>query len=236
MYDISDFERIIEYTFRDKNLLRRALTHSSYAVEQGQEGRDYERLEFLGDAVLELSMSDHLYKNHPEMDEGVMTKTRARLVCESALYVSARRLDVGSFVLLSRGEEKSGGRNKAAILSDVLEAVIGAIYLDSGFEEARRFIIRFTEVFIRENGLDVNTVDNKTQLQEYVQKRFRGRTLRYKVVGEDGPDHMKTFAMQVLLDDRIIGEGTGASKQSAGQNAARMAMDRLEKEYTGSRG
>ncbi|MDD3401103.1 MAG: ribonuclease III [Eubacteriales bacterium] len=229
MSDFAELESTLGYTFNDKELLNRALTHSSFARENGDEGKDYERLEFLGDAVLELSVSDHLFKSYSRMDEGVMSRSRAGLVCENALFASAKRLDIGRHIRLSHGEERSGGRDKAAILSDVLEAIIGAIYLDSGFETARQFTMRFTESFIKEHGMDINTVDYKTRLQEYVQRKFKGSVLRYEVVHEEGPDHKKIFEIDVLMDEQVIGKGSGTSKQNAGQAAAKSAMDKLTK-------
>lgn len=226
MENIAALEEKIKYTFNDKALLVQALTHSSFAASQNPPIDDNERLEFLGDAVLELSITDYLFNNHPDMDEGRMTKTRASVVCESALYAIAKNLGLASHLRLSKGEEISNGRDKPTILSDAMEAVIGAIYLDGGFTKAKRFVLKFVAEFIQENGMDVFREDYKTRLQEYVQKKYKGSSLSYKLIDEQGPDHKKTFIMQVLLNGEVIGEGRGATKQGAGQNAAHEALKR----------
>lgn len=225
---IESMEEILRYEFKDKKLLRQALTHSSYAANQNT-GNDNERLEFLGDAVLELSVSDYLYRTYPDLHEGHMTRMRACLVCENALYQAAKRLNIGEYLLMSYGEEQSGGREKPTILSDAIEALIAALYIDGGFDAARKFIMDFTRDNVESNAVEVMTQDYKTALQEYVQRKYRGSTIRYKVAGEEGPDHKKTFHMQVLMDNEVLGEGHGGSKQSAGQEAARNALKRLNK-------
>ena len=210
-------EQKINYSFRDRILLRQALTHSSCANEQKiNKCEDYERLEFLGDAVLELICSDYIYKGHPEMSEGKMTKYRSAIVCEPALAFCAREIGLEEYILLGKGEEATGGRNRDSIISDVMEAVIGAIYLDSGIDEARTFIQRFVLSDLEHKQL---FYDAKTILQEEVQKESGG-TLQYELVREDGPEHDKTFAVDVIINGVKVGSGTGHSKKSAEQKAA----------------
>ncbi|MDO4565626.1 MAG: ribonuclease III [Clostridia bacterium] len=227
---VRQVEAIIEYEFKNKGLLKLALTHSSAALNQANIGLDNERLEFLGDAVLELSISEYLYKTYPDMNEGQMTRSRAGLVREAALYRAARRMGLGEHIHMSHGEEMSGGRDKPAILSDTLEAVIAAIFLDGGFDAAKRFVLNFTHQSIENKEVSLYVTDYKTTLQEYVQRRHKGSTLEYRLAGEEGPDHKKVFLMQLLFNGEVIGEGAGTSKQSAGQEAARLALKRLKKD------
>ena len=217
------------YRFQDEGLLRRALTHSSLAVEQHRMGEDNERLEYLGDAVLEHLVSRHLFDAHPEMREGALTRLRSSLVCESALSAAARRLGLGEYLLLSRGEEQCGGREKESILSDAFEAVLAAVYLDGGLAEAQRLVQKY--VLSAENiGDRSSSKDSKTAFQELVHADHRGRAIRYELVSESGPDHKKLFTMRVLVDEVEWGTGSGPSKQAAGQAAAQMAMERYTKE------
>ena len=217
------------YRFQDEGLLRRALTHSSLAVEQHRMGEDNERLEYLGDAVLEHLVSRHLFDTHPEMREGALTRLRSSLVCESALSAAARRLGLGEYLLLSRGEEQCGGREKDSILSDAFEAVLAAVYLDGGLAEAQRLVREY--VLSAENiGDRSSSKDSKTAFQELVHADHKGRTIRYELVSESGPDHKKLFTMRVLVDEVEWGTGSGPSKQAAGQAAAQMAMERYMKE------
>ena len=217
------------YRFRDESLLRRALTHSSLAVEQHRMGEDNERLEYLGDAVLEHLVSRHLFDTHPEMREGALTRLRSSLVCESALSAAARRLGLGEYLLLSRGEEQCGGREKDSILSDAFEAVLAAVYLDGGLAEAQRLVQEY--VLSAENiGDRSSSKDSKTAFQELVHADHKGRAIRYELVSESGPDHKKLFTMRVLVDEVEWGTGSGSSKQAAGQAAAQMAMERYMKE------
>ncbi len=213
------------YRFRDEGLLRRALTHSSLAVEQHRMGEDNERLEYLGDAVLEHLVSRHLFDTHPEMREGALTRLRSSLVCESALAFAARRLELGKYIRLSRGEEQCGGRDKDSILSDAFEAVLAAVYLDGGLEEADRLVREY--VMSAENQPQrTSTKDSKTAFQELIHADHRGRAIRYELVSESGPDHKKLFTMRVLVDEEEWGTGSGPSKQAAGQVAAQMAIER----------
>ena len=217
------------YRFRDEGLLRRALTHSSLAVEQHRMGEDNERLEYLGDAVLEHLVSRYLFDAHPEMREGALTRLRSSLVCEGALSAAARRLGLGEYLLLSRGEEQCGGRDKDSILSDVFEAVLAAVYLDGGLEEAQRLVHEYVlSAETLENRS--SSKDSKTAFQEMVHADHKGRTIRYELVSESGPDHKKLFTMRVLVDEVEWGVGSGPSKQAAGQAAAQMAMARYTKE------
>ncbi len=217
------------YRFRDESLLCRALTHSSLAVEQHRMGEDNERLEYLGDAVLEHLVSRYLFDTHPEMREGALTRLRSSLVCESALSAAARRLGLGEYLLLSRGEEQCGGREKDSILSDAFEAVLAAVYLDGGLEEVQRLV---NEYVLSAETLEhrSSSKDSKTAFQELVHADHRGRAIRYELVSESGPDHKKLFTMRVLVDEVEWGTGSGPSKQAAGQAAAQMAMERYTKE------
>ena len=228
MSDLNECMDKLGYRFREDGLLRRALTHSSLAVEQHRMGEDNERLEYLGDAVLEHLVSRHLYETHPEMREGALTRRRSSLVCEEALAVAARRLGLGEYLLLSRGEEQCGGRKKDSILSDAFEAVLAAIYLDGGLAEAQKLV---QDYVLCAEGQEKrsSSKDSKTAFQELVHADHKGRTIRYELVSESGPDHKKEFTMRVLVDDIEWGVGSGPSKQAAGQAAAQMAMERYTK-------
>ena len=229
MTDLSMCMDKLGYRFHDEGLLLRALTHSSLAVEQHRMGEDNERLEYLGDAVLEHLVSRHLYDAHPEMREGALTRLRSSLVCEDALAAAGRRLGLGEFLQLSRGEEQCGGREKNSILSDAFEAVLAAVYLDGGLDEAQRLVKEY--VLSAEGTENRSSIkDSKTAFQELVHADHRGRTIRYELVGESGPDHKKLFTMRVLVDEVEWGSGSGPSKQAAGQAAAQMAMERYKKE------
>ena len=229
MVDLKQCMDRLGYRFQNEGLLRRALTHSSMAVEQHRMGEDNERLEYLGDAVLEHLVSRHLFDAHPEMREGALTRLRSSLVCESALSAAARRLGLNEHILLSRGEEQCGGRDKDSILSDAFEAVLAAVYLDGGLEEAQRLV---NEYVLSAETLEhrSSSKDSKTAFQELVHADHKGRAIRYELVSESGPDHKKLFTMRVLVDEVEWGTGSGPSKQAAGQAAAQMAMERYRKE------
>lgn len=214
-------EERIGYRFKDRYLLACALTHTSFANEQKiHTYRDYERIEFLGDAVLEMISSEFLYRNFPEKKEGELTKLRASLVCEPALAYCARDLSLGSFIRLGRGEEAGGGREKDSIISDVVEAIIGAIYLDSGgIEEPRRFILRFILSDIEDKQL---FYDSKSILQERAQQE--GMDVGYEILEESGPGHQKRFVVAALVAGRCCGTGEGRSKKAAEQQAAYDAL------------
>lgn len=219
-------EERLRYAFSNLGLLNAALTHTSYVKGDGKAHEHNERLEFLGDAVLELCVSEYLYRNYPRLNEGTMTRARAASVCEPALHQAALELGLGDCLRLSRGEEHSGGRAKASILADAVEAVIGAIYLDGGMEKARAFVLRITEAHIRDAVQNVNAKDYKTKLQEYVQKLHKGN-VSYALLEAAGPDHQKTFIMQAVVAGAPMGVGRGCSKQEAGQAAARETLRML---------
>ena len=220
-------QKTIQYTFRDPALLKKALTHSSYVNEHGMSHGDCnERLEFLGDAVLELSASRVLFDNYPEESEGSLSRTRSRLVCRAALAAVARQLDLGKYLLLGKGEESTGGRDRESILENTVEALIGAIYLDSGFANAKEFVERFVTNDIEHRRF---FFDSKTILQEQLQQNG-SRSPEYRLVGEKGPDHDKRFTVEVLIDGVTCGIGTGRSKQAAEQQAAYQALINTNKE------
>lgn len=214
-------EERIGYSFQEKSLLRHALTHSSYANEKRmKKAANNERLEFLGDAVLELVSSEFIFKNQPQMPEGEMTKLRASLVCEPTLAFCAREIALGDYLLLGKGEEGTGGRERDSILSDAMEAVIGAIYLDGGFTNAKEFVIRFILSDMDKKKL---FFDSKTILQEIVQSRSR-ESLIYELVKEEGPDHNKKFTVEARLGAVKLSEGSGRTKKGAEQQAAYRAI------------
>ncbi len=215
--DLRQLEAAIGYEFQQDELLRRALTHSSYANEHHMDKTGCnERLEFLGDAVLELATSHFLYTTYPDKPEGEMTKLRASIVCEPTLAFCAREFGLGDYLLLGKGEDATGGRKRDSVVSDAMEALIGAIYLDGGFASAKEFIHRYIL-----NDIDHKQLfyDSKTILQEMVQASHDG-VLEYEIIKEEGPDHNKTFEVRALLGDREIGRGTGRTKKAAEAEAA----------------
>lgn len=214
------FESIIGYEFRNKKLLQTALTHSSYANENGGRYEYNERLEFLGDSVLGMITAEFLFQNHPEMPEGKLTKIRASLVCEKSLFRFASSIHLGEFMYMGKGEINTGGRTRPSILADAFESVIAAIYLDAGFEEAKKFVLGFIATADIEEPV---ITDYKTALQEIVQKS-PGELLEYFMAGESGPDHCKTFIVEVKLNSNVIGTGEGKSKKQAEQMAAKEAL------------
>lgn len=218
---LTELEDKIQYRFQDRRLLRQALTHSSYANEQRiNKFEDYERLEFLGDAVLELVSSDFLYRKETDMAEGQLTRKRSSMVCEPALAFCARDIALEQYILLGKGEEATGGRGRDSIISDVMEAVIGAIYLDSGIEEASGFIHRFILDDLEHKQL---FYDAKTILQEAVQQESK-EPICYELIKEEGPEHEKTFLVEVRVGDQKLGTGSGHSKKAAEQQAAYQAL------------
>ena len=220
-------EEKIGYAFRDRTLLENALTHSSYANEHRDKGMpSNERLEFLGDSILGLVVADHLYRNRPDLPEGDLTRIRAALVCEGSLVEVAKSLDLGSYLKLGRGEESGGGRKRPSIQADAVEAMLAAVYLDGGIGQARKLI--HSLILDQEREKIANGRDFKTALQELVQ-RESGQVLSYRLVGESGPDHAKTFSMEVLLNGQPVGAGEGRSKKEAEQAAAKAAVEQLEK-------
>ena len=215
----------IGYQFQDETLLKQALTHSSFANEQKiNKLNNYERLEFLGDAVLELVSSEFLYNENEDMPEGQLTRLRASMVCEPALAYCARDIQLNTYILLGKGEESTGGRKRDSITSDVMEAVIGAIFIDGGIEHAKKFIYRFVLSDLEDKIL---FLDSKTLLQEEIQKKNTSQ-LRYELVGEEGPDHDKQFSVAAYLDGHLIGSGMGRTKKAAEQEAAYEALKKLK--------
>ncbi len=211
-----ELEEKIGFSFNDRMLLRSALSHRSYINElKINKYPDYERLEFLGDAVLEVIVSDFLYREHPEMPEGKLSKLRSALVCEPTLADSAGAFDLSDYILVGHGEEEQGSRYRASIVSDVFEALIGAIYLDAGFEAAKKHIEKYVLQDMDNKRL---FYDSKSILQELCQKS--GDTLEYMIAGESGPDHQKVYTIDVLINGLKVSEGKGSSKKSAEQQAA----------------
>ncbi len=222
-----ELESNIHYTFKDKKKLLLAVTHSSYANEKRSEHLESnERLEFLGDAVLNIVTSEYIFRQFPNLPEGEMTKTRAAIVCEGSLMRCAGRIMLGKYLLLGKGEENTGGRSRTSILSDAFEALIGAIFLDGGLKEAQAFIFSaMKEIFEAPDGSDV-FVDYKTQLQEMIQKNSDEK-ITYQILEEKGPDHNKVFVAQLSVGDKILGTGEGKSKKEAEQHAAQAAISKL---------
>lgn len=217
-------EEKLGYTFRDAKLLEHALTHSSYANEHRESGlSSNERLEFLGDAVLGLVAADHLYRARPDLPEGDLTRIRAALVCEESLVEVARKLELGRYLRLGKGEDSGGGRDRPSILADAMEAVLAAVYLDGGIVEARKLV---RSLILDGGEVPVNGRDYKTALQELVQ-RESGQMLTYRLTGEQGPDHAKIFSVEVELNGLPIGSGSGRSKKEAEQAAAKAAIEKL---------
>ncbi len=213
---LSEFEKIIGYDFKDKNYLFLALTHSSFANEAKVKKQSNERVEFLGDAVLEVTVSDYLYRQYPDYAEGKLTKLRSALVCEFTLAQCARAVELGKYIMLSKGEDLTGGRERDSILSDAFEAVIGAIYLDGGIDGAAKFI---HEKLLTDVESKTLFYDAKTILQEIVQSEHNAK-LVYDLIEESGPDHAKKFVYQVRIGDKKYATGEGRTKKAAEQMAA----------------
>ena len=215
--------------FHDLTLLDQALTHTSYANEaHNRRIQHNERLEFLGDAALELASSTYLFQHFPELPEGELSKARASVVCEPALHRRAAELSLGDFLLLGHGERLTGGAHRPSILADAFEAVIGAIYLDQGFDTAHEYVLNQLREELLEVDHGENIQDYKTILQEVVQ-RHPGQKAVYRQTGEEGPDHAKEFSLCVEVDGKILGEGKGRTKKAAEQNAARVALEKFQK-------
>ena len=222
---LGELENRIGYSFKDKNLLLLAMTHSSYANEQkGKKKENNERLEFLGDAVLEVTISDYLFKQYKNYDEGKLTKLRSSLVCEYTLAICARDVCLGQFLLLSKGEDMTGGRERDSILSDAFEALIGAIYLDGGMEHAAAFIHKNLLKDVEDKTL---FYDAKTILQEMVQSGGKG-SLKYVLVKETGPDHNKEFTIETRIGEKVYATGVGKTKKGAEQIAAYQTILQLK--------
>ena len=222
---MKSLEEKLGYTFQDRGLLDNALTHSSCANESRGKLQSNERLEFLGDSILGMVVADYLYRHHPDLPEGELTRTRAALVCEESLVEVARELNLGAYLRLGKGEEAGGGRERPSIRADAVEAVLAAVYLDGGIGSARKIIQRY--ILSREVAGLTKPRDYKTALQELVQ-RESGQILRYRLTGEEGPDHDKRFFVEVDLNGSPVGSGTGRSKKEAEQMAAKAAIAGLE--------
>ena len=222
---IKDLETAIGYRFQNIQLLQNALTHSSYANERWHNSLlSNERLEFLGDSVLGMLVAEYLYRNFPNRPEGELTRMRADMVCEQTLAAAANRIGLGTHLLLGHGEEQGGGRNRNSILADAMESVIAACFLDGGMEAALKVVQQFILVEVPVTKL--HNADYKTKLQELVQQK-KNQVLSYALVGESGPDHDKSFQVEVSLNGKVVGKGTGSSKKRAEQDAARCAMESL---------
>jgi ribonuclease-3 len=224
---INQIETRLNYVFEDKNYLIRALTHSSYANENKKNRmKNNERLEFLGDSVLGLVISEYLYNNHINLEEGQLTKIRAKIVCESSLGEASRALNIGEYMYFGRGEELTGGRERTSILSDAFEAIIAAMYLDGGIDVVRKFVLNHMKEIVENATQGRLFTDYKTQLQEEIQVK-KGNRIRYEIFKEEGPDHSKLFFTHVKLNDDIIGVGSGRSKKESEQEAAKEGLKRL---------
>lgn len=223
---LKELEDRIGYSFSNVDLLRTALTHSSASKDHINPVPCNERIEFLGDAVLEACVSEFLYLTYPMKSEGTLSRLRAKSVCENALYEMAKRIDLSTYLRLGKGEEINGGRNKPSLISDAFEALIGAVYLDGGVTASSEFIHRFVIDPQMDQFENEEDKDSKTRLQEYIQSMHLGR-LAYRLSGEEGPDHCKTFSIEAILNDRVIGTGSGTSKKRAEEEAAARALSEL---------
>lgn len=226
--NISEFERIIEYEFKNKTLLETALTHSSFGRDTGVYHENNERLEFLGDAFLDAIIGAELYRLLPDDHEGKLTKIRALIVCEKSLAETARKIDLGQYIRVDKGVEQSEGRNRDSILSDAMEAVIGAVYLDSDFETCDTFVRGLMAETVDKAIKGNLFVDYKSEIQEYLQKDG-SIVLNYVTDKEEGPDHNKVFYMHLEKEGSILGSGSGKTKKEAEQNAAKQALEILKR-------
>jgi len=225
-HDWRELERVLRVRMRRPELLRRALVHRSYVNEAKEEEEDNERLEFLGDAVLNLVVAQHLMELFPGRREGELSQMRAALVRWDTLAAAAERLRLGDFLLLGRGEEQSGGRQRPSNLAGALEAVIGAVFLDRGLRAARRLVLRLLKPELARIVAGEPVIDSKSELQRVAQARWR-QVPKYRVVKAEGPDHARVFTVEVLLGDKVLGEGRGPSKKQAELEAARKALEAL---------
>ena len=224
---ICELEKRIGYTFCDRDLIKRALTHSSFANEMKSKGvdcADNERMEYLGDSVLSLVTSEYLFFSHPEMPEGELSRVRAAAVCEKTLSEFAHRIDLGSYIMLGHGESQNKGRERASILSDAFEALLCAIHIDGGLENVKKFLLPMVSGKIKEIIDTGSAIDYKTALQQIIQQE-RGEILRYEVTDERGPAHMRVFDVAAYLNSNVIGRGSAASKREAEQLAAKEALE-----------
>jgi ribonuclease-3 len=224
---LEKLQKILHVKFKNKTLLLRALTHRSFVNESGKNIRDNERLEYLGDSVLGLVVNEYLFKHFEDYREGKLAKIKSAIVSEASLSKISRRLQLGNFVFMGRGEERSGGRERMSILANTLEAIIGAFYLDSGLKSCRKFVLSQ----IKDDIESINSLtylrDPKTTLQEYVQKKYKERPV-YQVIEERGPDHRKEFTVKLIINGLEISTGEGPSKRIAETNAAKASLKKIE--------
>ncbi len=220
---MSDFEKVIGYTYKNKKLLKEALTHSSFVNEGRNKSKNNQRLEFLGDAVLSIIVSEHLFTHYTHLPEGELTKLRASLVCEKSLHDFAKMIELGNYLAMGKGEENTGGRRRISILADAFEAVIASIYLDGGLEKAKSFVLKFIPKTLNVKN-NTYSSDYKTALQEIIQKN-REEKIEYVTISESGPDHDKIFTVEIHLNSNVIGTGNGKSKKQAEQFAAKEALE-----------
>ena len=223
MENFEEIGNIIGYKFKNIDLIKTALTHTSFAHEAGNNVKHNERLEFLGDTVLNLAVTDRIYKHSPEISEGNMSKIRSTVICEDCLYEAAIKLHYDRFIRLGKGEEKLGGNKKPSILSDAFEAVVAAMYLDSDFETAKNFVLKVLGGKADEAIGLLGQKDHKTKLQEILQSKSNEK-ITYRVISEKGPDHKKEYEVEVSLGEKVLGTGKGFSKKEAEQNAANEAL------------
>jgi ribonuclease-3 len=228
--ELEEIQQLINYKFSKLPLLNTALTHSSYTANRQEVLEHNERLEFLGDSVLSTVISQYIFKSCNEMAEGQLTRIRANIVCEQSLHTAATKINLGKYLLLSKGEELTGGRTRPSILADAFEALIAAIYLDGGLDKAKIFVLHILEDTIKQAVQNKIISDFKSFIQEHIQKSSQGK-ISYKLLSEGGPDHNKTFEIAIMLDDVLLGRGQGASKKEAQQAAAKNAVDNLGIEY-----
>lgn len=226
--DLDRLEQHLSYAFEDKTLLILALTHRSFVNEETSQHEDNERLEWLGDAVLDLIITDALFQHYPNLNEGKLSRMRAELVSEVGLHSLIKDWNLGQWLLLGKGEIKTGGINKISLLSNAFEALIGALYLDAGFERSKAIVTKLFEPLF--NTIDLVNSDYKTQLQEYTQSEFNAVPI-YKLIHTQGDEHEKTFEIAVVLDDKTIGCGQGKTKKQASQRAAQAALDFYQQEH-----
>ena len=223
--ELNEFEDIIKYNFNDIEILEKSLTHSSYSNEDKTYNKvNNERLEFLGDAVLSITVSRYIFDKFPNYPEGDLTKLRSQVVCEDTLSLVASDLNVGKYLLLGKGEEASGGRERKSILADAVEAIIAAIYIDGGYRKAEAFVLDNLTGYIQLAVKGKIVTDFKSYLQEYYQSKSQNCKIRYVVTREEGPDHEKMFHVNVLVNKNIVGKGSGKSKKLAEQDAAKNAL------------
>ena len=224
---LKHIQEMIGYEFKNQGLLKQAFTHSSYANEhRNHEIQDNERLEFLGDAILDLIVSEYLFNKYPDMPEGDLSKIRASIVCEPSLAKVSKEMNIGEYILLGKGEEMTGGRTRSSILADAFEAITGAVFQDGGFEGVKQFIYRTIVEQVKNMAIEELYTDYKTLLQENIQKEST-EPICYEVVGEEGPDHDKYFYVAVSHGETVLGKGVGKSKKEAEQNAAKIALTDL---------